>query len=207
MDDRELIRRLIAGEADAWRMLVEGSAGLMRAMVLRVLPADGAGEAEVEDVLQSVFLKLWAGDRRRLREFRGRCRLSTWLAAVARREALDRRRKGERHARLTRAAHGDAVRSLLDDVQRASDPADDGRVLDAHRRRQVAHAVADLPARDRLLIRLVYEDGCAYREAARVLGARENSIGPWLSRAQARLRAALAPERRGERTDGARTDL
>jgi RNA polymerase sigma-70 factor (ECF subfamily) len=185
LDDAELLPRLLAGEAAAWDLLVRRHAALLDGMVARVL--GGAAAAEREDVVQSVFLKLWEDGRRRLRTFQGGCRLSTWLAAVARREALDRLRRRERHERHARASGGDGA------PPRPSVPAE-AAAQGAEDRARLDAALGRLPARDRLLVRLVVQDGCTYREAARLLQASENSIGPWLGRAQERLRGLLAPE-------------
>lgn len=199
MDDRELVRLCIAGEAAAWRELVERHVAVMQAVAARVLPAAGR-DAEVEDVLQAVFLKLWAEGRRRLRGFRGSCRLSTWLAAIARREALDRLRKGERRARNVQAASDEVFDRLRREMRGLDDPAGEERLDTEATQAAFAGAVAELPPRDQLLVRLVHQDGCTYREAARVLQARENSIGPWLARAHEKLRGLLC-------TDPSATDL
>jgi RNA polymerase sigma factor (sigma-70 family) len=56
-------------------------------------------------------------------------------------------------------------------------------------RTRLLASVDALPARDRLLVRLVYLDGYGYGDVARLLAVPENSISPWLSRAKDRLRA------------------
>src|SRR5436190_22506939 len=86
MSDDELARRCIAGDSIAWGELVRRNLDLVHRAVGRVL---GAAPADIEDVLQTLFLKLMEEDCRRLRSFQGRSKLSTWLVAVARREALD----------------------------------------------------------------------------------------------------------------------
>ncbi|MDA1194171.1 MAG: sigma factor, partial [Planctomycetota bacterium] len=91
MDEADLLARSIRGDPAAWERLVSAYAGVMFAVVERCLRT--ARRTEAEDVVQAVFLKLWEDDRRRLRTFRGGSRLGTWLVAIARREALDGRRK------------------------------------------------------------------------------------------------------------------
>jgi len=63
---------------------------------------------------------------------------------------------------------------------------------DREERERLLAAVESLPARERLLVRLVWMDGCPYADAARLLAVPENSISPWLLRARGRLREALA---------------
>jgi len=196
LDDADLLRRCIAGEKPAWDLLVRRHVGVMYAMVTRLLPprtVEGVNP-DAEDVVQAAFLKLWEDGRRPLRSFQGRSRLSTWLVAVARREALDRLRRDRRDREHTAEAAREALERLRREV-RAGAPSDaEVAVVVGEQSRGFAAAVECLPPRDRLLVRLVYEDGCSYREAAAVLQARENSIGPWLQRARQRLRAVLEPE-------------
>jgi len=79
MDDAELARKCIAGDVSAWAELVRRHLEVVHRAVSRVL---GAVPADVEDVLQTLFLKLMEADARRLRSFQGRSKLSTWLVAV-----------------------------------------------------------------------------------------------------------------------------
>jgi RNA polymerase sigma-70 factor (ECF subfamily) len=182
VDDVELLRRCVDGDPAARDALVRRHVAVLHSAVARVV-----GPVEAEDVLQATFSKLWEDGRRRLRSFRGGCRLSTWLVAVARREAVDRARSRASRERATASA------SLLS-VLNGHAPAADAL---AERRETLAAleaALERLPARDRLLVRLVHVDGRTYREAALLLDVPENSISPWLARARTRLEALLRPE-------------
>jgi RNA polymerase sigma-70 factor (ECF subfamily) len=186
MNDGELARRCIVGDPSAWEELVRRNLDLVHRTVGRVL---GASEADVEDVLQTLFLKLMEEDCRRLRSFQGRSKLSTWLVAVARREALDfLEKKGRAPATPPGSQTVDRLASDL-----AVDP---GTAIDAVIEAKKVQAALDrLPARDSLLLQLVCVDGASYEEAARLLTAPLNSISPWLGRSKERLRAILAEER------------
>lgn len=192
MDDTAWVERLILGDARAWSALVERSAPMLHACVARVLPP-GAPGADVDDVVQTVFLKLWRDDCRRLKTFRGRSRLTTWLVAVARREAIDRlraeaarpaRRMGDRTETLETVARNGHAAGGTDAV----DGGDELRHLLAH--------VDRLPPRDRLLVRLIVLDGCSYEETARLLDVPKNSLSPWLQRARQRLADSLGERSR-----------
>ena len=185
MDDSELVRRLTLGDAEAWRLFVERHAALLHAVVARTLGASSRGASEAEDVLQGLFSKLWEDGCRRLATFRGRSRLSTWLAAVARREALDFVRS--RGVRERTIAASTSLLAVLNGEAPAADAHAERRETEA----ELEAALERIPSRDALLVRLVYVDGCPYREAARLLAVPENSISPWLSRARDRLRALL----------------
>lgn len=176
MNDAELARRCIEGDPSAWSELLGGNLDLIHRAVARVV---GGSEADVEDVLQTLFLKLMEQDCRRLRSFQGKSKLSTWLVAVARREALDL---------LDRRGRTAAVPE-----RPVSDPlGDPGTALDAAQESKRVKAALDrLPPRDSLLLQLVCVDGASYEEAALLLAAPLNSISPWLGRAKERLKALL----------------
>ncbi len=190
-DESQFVRRLIAGEPDAWRDWVRGSAAILHSTVARALGA--AAGIDPEDVVQAVYAKLWADDRRRLKAFRGTSRLSTWLVAVAHREALDRLRASARTSRgvlsLNGSADGHESNGL---VPAAKSPPPDRAAVDRESLAALLLAVDRLPPRDRLLVRLVHVDGRPYAEVALLLAVPENSIGPWLLRARERLRTLLA---------------
>jgi RNA polymerase sigma-70 factor (ECF subfamily) len=176
MNDAELARRCTEGDPSAWSELVRGNLDLVHRAVGRVL---GAAGADIEDVLQTLFLKLMESDCRRLRSFQGRSKLSTWLVAVARREALDfLEKKGRAAAPVAKDASPDPAVTLDADLES----------------KRVQAALGRLPARDSLLLQLVCVDGATYDEAARLLAAPVNSISPWLGRAKERLKALLCTD-------------
>lgn len=192
------LERLVAGDPEAWTSFVRQHAAILHAAAQKVLGSGGRPDAgEVEDVVQSVFLKLWEDDRRRLRSFSGRSRLSTWLVAVAQREGLDRlrarRRVAPRSNALPSETFGPEARN--GHVPSADDVAQVAALREAGA--AATKAMEALPSRDRLLVRLVHVDGYAYAEVARLLRIPENSISPWLGRARQKL-VSLLP---GERTD------
>ncbi len=191
--DQALVRRCVAGEASAWDDLVRRHVDVLHAAAVRLL---GSG-ADAEDAVQAVFLRLWQDGRRRLAQFQGRSRLSTWLVAVVQREALDRLRSRPLAAR---AVSLDPARDALarspaacnghaEKAPGATRPEADLEERDAFA--ALLDRVDHLPPRDRLLVRLVYVDERPYREVALCLAVPENSISPWLTRARQRLRGLL----------------
>lgn len=130
-----------------------------------------------------VLEALRSDNYRRLRAYAadGRGKFSTWLVVVVRRLCLDFHRKrygrarevgpDSREMRAVRRRLVDLIRDDVDpaDVSRArSDPAmelqssERGAAMDA--------AIGALPARDRLLLTLRFEDDLSAREIAQVMG-------------------------------------
>ena len=78
-EDRELLRRIAAGDASALSDLYDRFSGLLLALARRIL-----GEEEGEEILQEVFLQVWnqAG-----RYDSSRSSVSTWLVLITRSRA------------------------------------------------------------------------------------------------------------------------
>jgi RNA polymerase sigma factor (sigma-70 family) len=138
---------------------------------LRRTRADAAG-----DVLAETFLVAW----RRLDRVPAEPR--PWLLAVARRVLANQRRGEARRASLV-------SRIAAESREREPVPAESGDVGSAIRR---------LPARDREALMLVYWDGLAPGEAARVLGCSARAFRSRLHRARRRLGRLLGADEEAE---------
>jgi RNA polymerase sigma factor (sigma-70 family) len=135
--------------------------------------------AEAEEVLQSVYLKILEGKAR----FRGESAFRTWLFALVRRTAADRRR---RHAlgrvfalRLAGDAALPAVGHPDDDVGRSE------------ARRVFERALARLPRRQREALELVFYHELSVEEAAAVMRVTLGSARQHYERGKRRLRQVL----------------
>ena len=134
---------------------------------LRRTDAHAAG-----DVLAETFLVAW----RRLERVPAEPR--PWLLAVARRVLANQRRADARRAALV-------LRMRAEPRGRAAEPIE---------RLDVAAALERLSARDREALLLVYWDGLALGEAARVLGCSALAFRSRLHRARRRLSRVLDDE-------------
>lgn len=128
---------------------------------------------EAEDVLQTVYLKLFDGRAR----YHGRASLRTWLFAVIRNTAADRRRQSW-------------VWSLgLDRLWQKRVPPAPGP--DGERRVQGRSALGELPARQREVLELVFYHDLTVEEAAQVMGVSAGSARVHYARAKRRLAERL----------------
>lgn len=116
---------------------------------------------DADDVLQNTFIKAWQG----LDNFRGDSSLNTWLYRIAMHEALDHLERQKRH-------HGLSIDDDLQQSARAlaaqleSDPYFDGDETEF----QLQEAIAQLPAKQRLVFNMKYFDEMKYEEISAVLG-------------------------------------
>jgi len=163
----------INGDKHAWDAFVDRWAGVIYAAVQRTMRARGAADrADVEDAVQEVFIRLLKDDFRLLRGYdANRASLSTWLTLVARSVTIDRHRK-KRPATVA-----------LDEHDRPAPQADPPPALSV--------PVQVLTERQRLVLRLLFDDGLTVAEAARFLAVDEQTIRSTKHKALMRLRAEM----------------
>jgi RNA polymerase sigma-70 factor (ECF subfamily) len=135
---------------------------------------------DVEDLSAEVFLALVDNDLAVLRRFRGESSLATYLTVVARRVVVRELRKRKPLASLS-----DEGVDASADKRRAPRPEE--RISD---REEVERLLRMLNGPEAEIIRLYHLEGKSYKEISSSVGIPENSIGPTLSRARAKVRQA-----------------
>ena len=146
----------------------------------------GWNETDAEDVLQTTYVKVISGRAR----YEGRAAFRTWLFGVIRMTAMEHRR---REASRTRGAERYGAESEgRTDVMKP----DDALTL-LERRDLLQRAIAELPARQREVLHLVFYQDLTVQEAAEVMEVSVGSARVHYDRAKKRLRALLAESRSG----------
>jgi RNA polymerase sigma-70 factor (ECF subfamily) len=135
----------------------------------------GGPGIEVDDVVHEVFLVV----ERRLGEFRGDARLTTWLYRIAERVTRESRRTDRLRRWLRWARHADVV-SALAPVHLT--PVDE---LERQQARQRVYAALDrLPEKYRTVLVLFELEGLATEEIASLTGVKPATVGVRLHRAR-----------------------
>jgi RNA polymerase sigma-70 factor, ECF subfamily len=135
--------------------------------------------AEAEEVLQTVYLKILQGKA----SYRGECKLQTWLFAVIRKTAISERRKHIlRTLRSIAIASGSST--LLPQVE----------LEHSEMQQRFQEALAQLPARQRETLHLVFYQDLSLSEAAEVMKISVGSTRRHYERGKKRLRQALDRE-------------
>ena len=197
-DDLCLIVACEQGNETAWDDLVERFSPTVRSAARGV----SSNEESAEDLAQSIWAELH-GLRRgvdgqpagKLAYYSGRGSLAGWLRAVVAQLAIDQHRK---QSRLVQTEEdGDFDRIVQNSTQQdwsgrdpVVNPEDEtSRKLAATEMQQaLSKAVQELPAEDRLLVKLYYFDGLRLKEAGAVLGVHEATASRRLTRVHAELR-------------------
>lgn len=167
--DQTLLETAAAGDEQAFEALYRRHQGFVLAVAARF----GASGDEAFDVLQETFVDL-AG---RLPGFRLRARLTTFLYPVAKHFALKRRRRAGRFALFGRARDMEPV---LPPVP-PSESAKGG----------VSAIVAALPAGQREVLLLRFQDGFSLEEIGTALGIPVGTVKSRLHNALSTLRSEL----------------
>ncbi len=170
-DEGTLVARARAGDAGAFRELVERYRDRTHALALRILRSP----ADAEEVAQDAFVRAWLA----LPRFRGEARFSTWLYRIAVRRAFDRAQT----LRLRRAREADLA--AAGEPAAAGAPAGHAALV-----RRIEDLVANLPPAQRAAVTLYYLLDRSVEQVAETLEMPENTDKTHLSRARAALRAA-----------------
>jgi RNA polymerase sigma-70 factor (ECF subfamily) len=195
-EDFALVRRLVAGDASAFALLVDRYHGRL----LRLAMTFVSDRAAAEDVVQDT----WLGVMRGLETFEGRSALSTWIFRI-----LTNRAK-TRALRDARSLPFSALDSPDQEHEPAVDPArfqPNGAWADPPRRwdddtpekllmkQEAVHhlqeAIEGLPANQRAVVILRDIEGLGSDEVCNVLEISETNQRVLLHRARAKLRRAL----------------
>lgn len=145
----------------------------------------GWNEADAEDVLQTVYMKVISGRAR----FHGQSAFRTWLFGVIRHTASELARSvraAERKVtRLAVEARGSQI--AVEQPDEAIEKAEQSRIL--------RRALSELPDRQREVLNLVFYQDMTIREAAEVMEVSIGSARVHYDRGKKKLRTLLDRER------------
>jgi RNA polymerase sigma-70 factor (ECF subfamily) len=185
MDDRELIQLCIAKDDRAWKHFLKAYGSYIYGSIAALLGRFAVTQPEVaEDVFAAVIEKLLVDDCAALRRFRWNCKLSTWLVSVARNKTYDYLRQQKRRPTVSLSTPVDDEKDELE--QLIADDLDLDREIET--RLTVEEALAMLPTKDNLILRLYYIEGIKEREIGELLELSVDAVSARKSRAIKRLR-------------------
>jgi RNA polymerase sigma-70 factor (ECF subfamily) len=183
--DRELLQRCLSRSSGGWDDFVDRFLGLVQHVVdhtaaTRSIPL---AISTREDLVSDVFVCLLKDDFAVLRRFRGRSSLATYLTVIARRIVV--------RGLIQRRISGNRERTGMIQAVEAEPTADALEQL-AENRDSIEMALNKLSQEEAMAVRMYHLEGKTYREIGLRMGMAENSIGPYLTRARAKMREMLS---------------
>jgi RNA polymerase sigma-70 factor (ECF subfamily) len=180
--DRGLLERCLAKEPRSWEDFVDRFIGLVTHVVQHSASARSIrlGESDREDLVAEVFLELLSNDMGVLRRFNSTSSLATYLTVVCRRVVV--RQLLKQKTRVT-TSNGSSIAGSIES-KGANDPSLD-RVQN---RDHIEQLLRGLNGKEADVIRMFHLEGKTYDEISSKVGVPENSIGPTLTRARAKMR-------------------
>ena len=187
LDDDALLRRIRAGDRDAFTDLMRRYNRRLYRVARSVLRDD----AEAEDALQDAYLQAY----RALPAFRGESALGTWLTRIVVNAALMRQRKTGRLADVIELGADFGSDNAVLPRDRLDEPAQpELAALRAQTRRLIETGIDKLPAAFRTVFVLRAVEELTVEETAATLDIPEATVRTRYFRARAMLREALARE-------------
>lgn len=181
-DEARWIARAGAGDAVAFRRLVDAHAGALYRVCARIT----GDRAIAEDAVQEAFLNAW----RHLRDFDGRAAFSTWLHRIGVNAALEQmRRRGRVEAALPEGEEGE---DLLTRALEAR-PGPERLARNAELRRDIEAELARMSVLERSAFVLRHHEGQSLEDISAALSLNVGACKQAIFRAVRKLRAVLEP--------------
>lgn len=183
--DRNLLAQCLARKPQSWEDFADRFLGLVIHVVNHTAQSRSIRltAEDREDLAAEVFLAILDGDFAVLRHFRGESSLATYLTVVARRVVVR-----ELLRRKSPASLGDATVEVVSAVR--DDAANhEQRICN---RDEVERLMEGLTGAEADIVRMYHLESKSYQEISSHIGIPENSVGPTLSRARAKMRRSSA---------------
>src|ERR1051325_6390499 len=180
--DRELIRRTLDGDGNAFGILVER----FQRRIFRVAYAIVRDETEADTITQDTFVQAYTN----LGRFEGRAELETWLTRIAINRSRDHLRRRRFVSLFTGNGNDEENDLVLEPVDERPDP--ERQLLATQLRAAILRAEQSLSAQQKVIFRLRHYENLALEEIAEHLGLRAGTVRAHLFRAIHKIRKELA---------------
>lgn len=167
IEDQALVSRVLSGDLQAFRLLIRQHERLVAHMIGRLVKK----EEDREELCQDVFLKV----HEKLGEFSFQSKLSTWIATIAYRHAIN-------HLRKNKMRFSDIPDESSESFIEVENP--ESLAAEKDMDLFVQGLVMKLPVQYRVVLTLYHLEGMTYQEIGRVTGMPEGTVKNYLFRAR-----------------------
>src|SRR5690349_12268928 len=140
-EDIRLMQLVAGGDTAAFESLIERHQALVAGTVARMLGSN----ADVEDITQQVFIRVWKSAGR----YVARAKFTTWLLKITRNLVFNEMRRAKRHPHLPIQIDPDAEELPLKD-EATETP--DARLLQSELQRAIENGIGKLPEPQRMAL-------------------------------------------------------
>lgn len=172
MEDRILVTRILEGDLQAFKLVIKQNEKLVAHMIGRLIKHDG----EREDICQEVFIRVYE----KLAEFNFQSKLSTWIATIAYRYAINHLRKRRLFIEnIDDEALQEKLTTLTNPEVVLSEQNMDEFILSL---------IESLPPHYKTVLMLFHKDNFSYLEIGEITGMPEGTVKNYLFRARKMLK-------------------
>ena len=182
-DDRTLVKAAQAGDAKAFRALVER----YQRRVVQLALAMTKDADEAMDIAQETFVRV----HRYLPSFKGDSSFFTWTYRIAMNLCLDAQRRKGRLERVDVEQGDEAEIEAAMDPPSAALAGPQRQALNAELRGRIEEALASLSDNHRAILLLREVEGLSYEDLAKVLGIRKGTVMSRLFHARLKMQNKL----------------
>ena len=168
VDDRALVSRILNGDMQAFRALIKKHERLVAHMVGRLIKHD----EDREEICQDVFMKVYE----KLGEFGFQSQLSTWIATIAYRHAINHLRK--KKIPVTDLPEHDSAMAAFVSTEKADELAEQDV------EEYLLKMVDALPVQYKAVLTLFHLEHKNYAEIGEITGMPEGTVKNYLFRAR-----------------------
>jgi RNA polymerase sigma-70 factor (ECF subfamily) len=168
-DERALVENVLTGDMNAFKQLIRQHEKLVLHMIGRVVKSQN----DREELCQDVFLKVYE----KLGGFSFQSKLSTWIATIAYRNAIN-------HVRKNKMAFSDIPDEERFTKRFINEETPENVMEDRDMDQFVMRLVDDLPIQYKTVLTLYHVQGMTYPEICEVMNMPEGTVKSYLFRAR-----------------------
>lgn len=194
--DRVSIEKTIAGDARAFKKIVDDHQKLVAHIVFRMV----SNPTDRQEVCQEVFIKVFEN----LKSFRYDSKLSTWIARIAYNMTLNFLQKkkislyGDQERFSEEEGEAESAESKFSENIWGGESTPDEVLVSKEMKESLRQAIEELPPQYRTLITLYHLDEMSYLEIGQIMNLPEGTVKSYIFRARKLLKEALLAKLHGE---------
>ena len=187
--DAIAIERTLAGDRDAYRILVERHSATIFRLAYRL----SGNHHDAEEIVQEAFLRAY----QKLEQFASQANFATWVYRIAANYSIDRMRQRKKEDARRQAPSAEMSDDVDQDPLRQipdAAPTPERLTQSVELRREMEYALQSLTPAERTAFVMRHCDGCGIEEIAVTLRSNSSAAKNTVFRAVQKLRHALEPQ-------------